>query len=340
MLRLLGFLATCSGLSLQGGSQASLQLDADRHFHHSKNLTSPSASGIPRHQVEHDLDARASHNATFGDLELVALPSHSDPTSDTFKLMREFRVCANCKDLKRFGPDHDGGYAMCMKWDSTASGQEADLSTQRIGAIYSFGVSRKDGWSTDIAALFAEAPVHLYDCTVDPPANICTKCEFHKSCVKGKHTGGIRGKSNQDLGQILKSTGQGSAPSGSLLMKMDVESSEWAVLKDADPADLTKFAQIIIEFHGLSNKARHAEFFGTVRRLRDSGFSVGHIHGNNCCGTFEEGGYHVASVLEVTFVANAAELGHCHSRDFLKSVDSINVPKNNDVNAEIVLPAS
>ena len=48
-------------------------------------------------------------------------------------------------------------------------------------------------------------------------------------------------------------TANGHAGSNRMILKMDIEGAEWAVLTATDTATLSQFRQIIVELHGLSN---------------------------------------------------------------------------------------
>merc|ERR1711990_1006322 len=53
----------------------------------------------------------------------------------------------------------------------------------------------------------------------------------------------------ETLAMHLEANGHRDSAEGSLLMKMDIEGSEWDVFRTADPNHLRKFRQIVIELH-------------------------------------------------------------------------------------------
>jgi len=265
------------------------------------------ASYVRKERVEPEEPALASL--------LEALAGHEDVGQDTRSLFRSLRVCAQCEDFQRFGEPNDGGYMTCM--DAMPPGA--------VRAAYSLGVEHHDQWSDDVARKL-KVPVNQFDCTVSvgPP---CADCTFFPKCIRsedGKNDG-FPGRS-VTMGKALDMSGQAEAPDRSLLLKMDIEGSEWPILVAENKDLLRKFRQIIIEFHGLDQEARHPTYVQALSTLREAGFHVAHIHGNNYAGMYNIAGYRLPNVLEVTYVSGSDQIEHCVSGTLELPLDAPNNP--------------
>lgn len=120
-------------------------------------------------------------------------------------------------------------------------------------------------------------------------------------------------------------------PERSVLMKMDIEASEWPVLANTSIETLKKFRHLIIEFHGLDSEHPHAEYVSVMHRLlRDGGFQVVHLHGTNCCPAYEKEGFKIPVVIELTLDALANQLTSCQDPKDLE-LDKPNNPNGVDI---------
>jgi len=256
-------------------------------------------------QLEHQL--RSGKEAAIASTmsQEFARAAKTMPTSATKGLFESFKICGKCQTFERFGEAHDGGYLMCM--DGLAKGSET--------AAYSLGVEKHDQWSEDVASKLG-LTVNQFDCTVEVSATRqCKSCKFFKKCVvaaDGKHPVPGHESEGWSLSQTLKETGQSNAAEGSLLMKMDIESSEWPIYASEPPDALKKFGQLIVEFHNLSDEGRHAEYLQAMTHIKDAGFQVAHLHGNNFEGMYNNDGLTIPNVLEVTFVHGNARPNGCN----------------------------
>lgn len=165
----------------------------------------------------------------------------------------------NCM-LQRFGSDHDGGYLMCG--NMIAAGESG----------YSYGIDGQDDWGCAVTAA-AEIPIHQYDCyntTVPQCARGPTR--FHDECV-GPERDVLNGRPFDTMAnQIHKNGDTGKR----LIVKMDVEGSEWRSLAAAPDHVLEAIDQMAVEFHGVEEK----HFLETAARLNQF-FYVAHVHQNN-----------------------------------------------------------
>jgi len=200
------------------------------------------------------------------------------------------------------------------------------LTKGAIKAAYSLGVEHHDQWSQDVVNKL-KILVNQFDCTVD--RSDCKGCRFYKKCIgsaDGKHP--LPGHESEmwSLGQLLESTSQANAENGSLLMKMDIESSEWPIYFSESPVTLQKFGELIVEFHNIQDTARHAEYLQGVNNILGAGFKVAHLHGNNYAGMFSTNGVSIPNVLEVTFIRGSARPGGCANDQIYHDLDAPNNP--------------
>jgi hypothetical protein len=186
-----------------------------------------------------------------------------------------------------------------------------------ITAAFSMGVREEDEWSVEVNRRW-NVPVYQFDCTVES-AQRCPDCHFFPKCIKSEDGSGdsFPGKS-WTMKDVLDKTKLASAPDRSLLMKMDIESSEWWVFEEEDLALLRKFRQIAVEFHVLRVVDEHERKLKAMRKLQQAGFVVAHIHGNNWAPFVNLGDYSIPDVLEVIMVSDPSLKSQCdnHPGDF------------------------
>jgi len=242
-------------------------------------------------------------------LSLLQLRSHhSDPVGNT-EYLSMFRPCGTCKDQVRIGDTHDGGYVMC-----------GDLLNSDVTGAYSFGILGNDNWGAEISTRLG-ITIHQGDCyntTLPPcPAEHTCNFDFQPVCIgdnihpEDPDGGSLRFESLQ---QRLEANGDLTG-SGNLLLKMDVEGSEWSAFADESAKTVLKrFSQIIVEFHYIIPKdARqsHNQQQQAMRNLLED-FIVVHLHQNNCCGMYTEGEFTIGNLVELTFVRrDLIEEGTC-----------------------------
>jgi len=176
-------------------------------------------------------------------------------------LLDELRPVAltNCI-FERLGGPADGGYLAC-----------ANLLDEAQGA-YSYGIAGTDDWGCQMAGRL-KAATHEYDCfDTRPPSCAGGTLTFHAECVGGRAQT-IDGRLYDSVdGQIAKNGDTGKR----LIVKMDVEGSEYESLLMMSDAQLGRIDQLVIEFHRVNGP----ETLALVRRLKRS-FYVADLHFNN-----------------------------------------------------------
>lgn len=165
----------------------------------------------------------------------------------------------NC-ELKRFGNLNDGGYLMCGNLLSAAE------------AGYSYGINGEDAWGCDVSTLI-RIPIHQYDCfNTNAPGCKSDLGRFHAECI-GPERATIDDLPFDTFANHLDKNGD---VGKRIVVKMDVEGSEWLSLAGAPDHVLNAIDQMAVEFHEVETAA----FLDTARRL-DEFFYVAHVHQNN-----------------------------------------------------------
>ena len=166
---------------------------------------------------------------------------------------------ANC-ELERVGDAHDGGYLICKNLVSRAE------------SIYSYGISASDNFGCALSARLKK-PVHQYDCfnVTRPPCADATPV-FHEECVGPKRET-LEGRLFDTVdAQVARNGDAGKR----LMMKMDVEGSEWASFLTMPESVMQQVDQLTVEFHGVEEK----DYAPAINRLRKV-FHVVNVHYNN-----------------------------------------------------------
>lgn len=260
------------------------------------------------------LEVSASSALELGQIQddLKDVPTAGN-NSATVQLLQAFRPCVQCSSYERLGEEHDGGYVMCTD-PSAFTG---------VSAAFSFGINGRDGWGSAVSSRLGGLAVFQFDC-FDNRRPECTsangKCDlrFNDVCLAdgSDQSAQALAVSNEtkvftSLHKILKTyapTKSENAPGGDLVVKIDVEGSEWGALTKANLTDLKRIRQLVIEFHTLSDVASHDRYSQALRRILDAGFAVAHLHGNNYSplDLFGDGAFTLPDVVEVTFVNQLA----------------------------------
>lgn len=183
-------------------------------------------------------------------------------------------------DFIRLGNEHDGGYVIVD-------------TLKNLDSVLSLGVGSDISFEEALSSHVKR--IDLYDHTVSQLPIKINNANFYKL--------GISKESYPDfvtLSHAIKSFSDGD----NILLKMDIESSEWAVLASTSSTTLNRFQQIVVEFHGLLNiddPERAAEMIEGLRNLNKSHRLV-HLHINNYEPIGIVGGIVMPNVLEATYL--------------------------------------
>mmetsp|Transcript_38889 Transcript_38889/g.91575 ORF Transcript_38889/g.91575 Transcript_38889/m.91575 type:complete len:302 (+) Transcript_38889:84-989(+) len=260
-----------------------------------------------------ELSLSSSSEELASDFTAAAAAADEEPTRE---FLKSFEICGACSKWQRYGEFADGGYLMCMDHRTNAP---------QLQAAFSLGVEHHDQWSYDVSEAFA-VPVYQLDCTVQSaPEDGCSQCHFFQKCMKAAdgYQDNFPGRS-WSLQEMLENTDLADAAERSLIMKMDIESSEWAIFERENTDLLKKFDQIIVEFHGLRNSQKHEQYLKAMQTILASGFKVAHLHGNSFAGMYQVGDYKVPNVVEVTFTSGPARNQCAKEQEYFRHLDHVN----------------
>ncbi|SFP04106.1 Methyltransferase FkbM domain-containing protein [Mesorhizobium sp. NFR06] len=180
-------------------------------------------------------------------------------------------------DKIRIGSQTDGGYVML---DDFAG----------VDGALSLGINDDDSWDVDIAR--RDIIVHQYDNTIDKSPTSNDKFTFFKEEIS---SGNSRGVSIDDATDRIGGK--------KLVLKCDIEGSEWGAFASVDSNTLKKFSQIVCEFHGFGsiNDERSYVMIEKALTKLHTVFDVIHVHANNSGPWMIISGVPFPSVIEITF---------------------------------------
>ncbi|HXY09602.1 MAG TPA: FkbM family methyltransferase [Terriglobales bacterium] len=208
-------------------------------------------------------------------------------------------------ELIRVGGDRDGGYLV-----------PADL--EGIKYCFSAGIGNSADFEDHLARLNIKS--FLADFSVNRPPIERPEFVFDKKYLGANDKGiffSIKAWTEKYLEDFK----------GDLLLKLDIEGSEYEALI-ATPVDvLSRFRIVVIEFHYL-----HKMFDSLIHRIYEAcfermltNFHVAHIHPNNCCGSVKKGELEVPRVMEFTFYNKNRVARTMDKQEFPHPLDRDNV---------------
>jgi hypothetical protein len=214
--------------------------------------------------------------------------------------------------LIRIGSLYDGGYLVVD-----------DFSLRDI--LVSLGIGDNADFEYNISKRIER--IIAFDHTVDSIPNMSSNTQFIKLGVKAKSV-------NQFV--TLTSIIEDIPEKNDLLLKIDIEGSEWEVLDSMSDKELTRFRQIVGEFHGFNEEAN----FETINRVLGKilqNFVVVHTHANNW-GQYEIiKRIAVPDVIEITFLRkDAQEVFTNKVKNQMVELNSRNNPSDLDLGFNLV----
>ena len=186
---------------------------------------------------------------------------------------------------KRYGSRFDGGYVMLDDFNG-------------IKGALSLGIGGNVKW--DLAMAEKGLTLWQYDHTVGgPPVQ-------HPNFVFNKARIGIEAENTTPSTTLPALIAE--HPGDEMILKMDIEGSEWEVFAHIDPEYLKAFRQIVIEFHDFEKIADPAWREQAMTALEHLGqnHSVVHVHGNNFVALVVAGDISIPNCLELTYVRKDA----------------------------------
>lgn len=206
----------------------------------------------------------------------------------------------------RLGRTGDGGYV------------SLDTGT-RVRYALSFGIEGDDSWDIDCANRGIR--VYQYDNSIDQSPHQHALTEFYKKNIGPKKT-----EHEESIASVLEA--HSLTEDSSVILKVDIEGSEWKVF-DATPVEaLKKFDQIVCEFHYFG-AIIDDEWYERARRVLEklnTVFAVVHVHANNHGNFIFPAGVPIPHVLEVTFANRGQYRLEESTETFPTELDSPNKP--------------
>lgn len=203
------------------------------------------------------------------------------------KEMEDFRQLLHIKNvigknLVRIGQDNDGGYIMLDDF-------------LHKGVAYSFGINNDVSW--DAAMADRGYDIFMYDHTIQKLPYI--RDEFHFFQY------GIAETEKKDLNlnslhNFIRMNGHNQCPH--MILKMDVEGAEWAVLEEISSQILSQFDQMVFEFHRICDTEKDRNRILDILKKLNVTHQVIHVHANNYCIPKWDGKRGWAYAYEVTYV--------------------------------------
>lgn len=267
-------------------------------------------------QLRSDVDGRLSSidsriqelGRSAGPGDYQALYSYS---RNIWSLLRPMDVVDGT--MIRVGGDFDGGYIMLDRGLENAT-------------AYSFGIGDEVSWDYALAERGTE--VYQYDHTIGsfPLA--------HRN-FKSFHCGISPTKSEDKNFKTLEEAivEHGNHKRRDLILKLDVEGSEWKTIESAPRVILEAFAHIIVEFHGFTNMSNIANWnrrLKVLKKLNEVHQCI-HVHANNWHNPVMIGGVMMPDLIEVTYVRREDHSFKICDRIFPTEIDQPGSPFKSDI---------
>ena len=182
--------------------------------------------------------------------------------------------------LKRYGSAADGGYLL-----------KDDILKTDI--CISLGVGNDYSFDLDLSSECKE--VLMFDHTINDPLITKSNIKFERIGISD-----VISKDFTTIDEILKQLPDES----DLILKIDVEGSEWKVLSDLSQTSLLRFRQIIAEFHNL-HRIADDKLFSDIRsalKKLNKSHELINIHVNNWSAFQIIEGIPMPDVVEVLYL--------------------------------------
>ena len=190
----------------------------------------------------------------------------------------------------RVGAHTEGGYVMLEDFDG-------------LTAAYSLGINDDVSWDKDFIAR-CPIPVFQYDHTIDGLPEEHPLFNWRKQGIADSDD---LSRSMRSIPSLLREN-RHENESG-LLLKCDIENSEWSVFSNIEPSTLSCFKQILLEMHNLHLLADRS-FRNTAGKAigeLTKNHSVIHVHANNFSPYGIVSGIPIPNVLELSLVRRDAD---------------------------------
>lgn len=199
------------------------------------------------------------------------------------KLLRVDRITGYM--FKRAGKSNDGGYIMT---DDFYSGDNI---------AYSFGISNDVSWDDFMAD--NEYEVFMYDPTINKLPKNRNAFHYFKEGLSGEYNPATKMNTLENFISI-----NNHKKYKNMILKIDIEGSEWNFLETVKSSTLNQFDQILFEFHDLIKGGTDKELEKRLSGLKklNKTHQLIHLHGNNSGYYIYADGALYPNVMEATYV--------------------------------------
>ena len=190
----------------------------------------------------------------------------------------EYMKIYNFPEKKRLGINSDGGYVI-------------GILEGKYDCYISAGVSNEESFSRDFIEMYN---MNKYNCAAfdgtikNYPYQYTNKITFFKRNISS-----YKNKKNANLSYFTDNYND-------IFLKMDIEGAEYPWLLSLSKAQLNKFKQIAIEFHGINDDSWNTNLQDKIKTfniLSETHYAI-HIHGNNYAGSTNN----IPDVVEITYI--------------------------------------
>ena len=169
------------------------------------------------------------------------------------------------KNFVRLGRPNDGGYVMVDNFNVSGG----DIA-------YSFGINNDVSWDSDM--VLRGYDVFMYDPTIAALPKENEKFHFFKAGISGITDAR---RSLDTLDSFIQANGH--EDKTNMILKMDVEGAEWGFLSQVSSETLSRFDQMVFEFHSfIQSKSQDVmdQTYNCLRKINRT-HSLVHLHANN-----------------------------------------------------------
>ena len=210
-------------------------------------------------------------------------------------------------DLIRVGSSNDGGYVMVNPISSSAS-------------VISLGIADNMDFELELIDKHLVSTIFCFDGSIErlPAENEAIR--FEPKYVKVEES-----KNSLTLSNILAKI-----DGDQLILKIDIEGDEWDVLHSLSSTQLSRFSQIIGEFHGLASDVLDKEVRKKIELLQriSLDFYLVNSHPNNWAQFRIIHGVAIPDVIELTFIKKSIFESSSESKLIENPKGNLNSPCN------------
>ncbi|BAL84066.1 hypothetical protein SELR_23580 [Selenomonas ruminantium subsp. lactilytica TAM6421] len=209
----------------------------------------------------------------------------------------------NTHNFVRLGKHGDGGYLIVENYP---------ISERKI--LYAFGVGGDVSFEYEMAEQGYQ--VYMYDHTVPKLPQEHPSFHYQKRGLIGEHD-----ESRFELSTLTDFMRENEhLQDQDMLLKMDIEGFEVDVFRNLSESVQSKFAQIVLELHGLDEIEKWDALLEALAGLKRTHTLV-HLHANNWGSVTYIGNAMITEAMELTFVRTSDWNFSLHERFLLNPMD-------------------